>query len=176
MTATLFKNCAAIVTCDDNQTVHRNCDLLVTGNSIAKIQANIPSSTLPDNTTVIDAEGHFVYPGLINTHHHFFQCFVRNHAHLDWTKLSILEWLDRIYPLFSRLDEDCFYHSSLTAMGELIKHGCTTAFDHQYNYPRHAGKQLVDRQFDAADKLGMRFHAGRGGNSCLLYTSPSPRD
>lgn len=165
MTATLFRNCAAIITCDDNHTVHRNCDLLVTGNSIAKIQANIPSSTLPDNTTVIDAEGHFVYPGLINTHHHFFQCFVRNHAHLDWTKLSILEWLDRIYPLFSRLDEDCFYHSSLTAMGELIKHGCTTAFDHQYNYPRHAGKQLVDRQFDAADKLGMRFHAGRGGNS-----------
>ncbi len=165
MSATLFKACDAIVTCDDKNTVHRNADLLVNGPVIEKISPDIASTELPANTTIIDGSGHFVYPGLINTHHHFFQCFVRNHAHLDWTKLSVLEWLDRIYPLFSRLDEDCFYHSSLAAMGDLIKHGCTTAFDHQYNFPRHAGRHLVDRQFDAAEKLGMRFHAGRGGNT-----------
>ena len=165
MTATLFKSCEAIVSCDDNHTVHHNADLLVTDGVITKIAPNIAAAEISENTTVIDARGHFIYPGLINTHHHFFQCFVRNHAHLDWTKLSVLEWLDRIYPLFSRLDEECFYHSSLAAMGDLIKHGCTTAFDHQYNFPRHAGKHIVDRQFEAADKLGMRFHAGRGGNS-----------
>ncbi|MEK1861009.1 MAG: amidohydrolase, partial [Rhizobium leguminosarum] len=100
-----------------------------------------------------------------NTHHHFFQCFVRNRADLDWTKLSVIEWLDRIYPIFSQLNEECFYHSSVTAMAEMIKHGCTTAFDHQYNFPRHAGKRLIDRQFEAAELLGMRFHAGRGGNT-----------
>lgn len=165
MSATLFKGCDAIVTCDDKNTVHRNADLLVNGVAIEKISADIADTELPENTTIIDASGHFVYPGLINTHHHFFQCFVRNHAHLDWTRLSVLEWLDRIYPLFSRLDEACFYHSSLAAMGDLIKHGCTTAFDHQYNFPRHAGGHIVDRQFDAAQKLGMRFHAGRGGNT-----------
>lgn len=165
MTSTLFKHCEAIVTCDADNTVHRNADLLVDGQSIVKIAPSITATEFATGTQVIDATGHFIYPGLINTHHHFFQCFVRNHAHLDWTKLSVLEWLDRIYPLFSRLDEDCFYHSSLAAMGDLIKHGCTTAFDHQYNFPRHAGKHLVDRQFDAAALLGMRFHAGRGGNS-----------
>ncbi len=161
----LLKSCDAVVTCDDNNTVLRNTDLLIKGNTIARIEKHIDASALESDTTIIDATGHFVYPGLINTHHHFFQCFVRNHAHLDWTKLSVLEWLDRIYPLFSQLDEDCFYHSSVAAMGELIKHGCTTAFDHQYNFPRHAGKQLIDRQFEAADLLGMRFHAGRGGNT-----------
>jgi hydroxyatrazine ethylaminohydrolase len=165
MSSTLFKGCDAIVSCDASNRVHRHADLLVTGPSVVRIDADIPASDLPPDTTVIDATGHFIYPGLINTHHHFFQCFVRNHAHLDWTKLSVLEWLDKIYPLFSRLDEDCFYHSSIAAMGELIKHGCTTAFDHQYNFPRHAGKYLIDRQFDAADKLGMRFHAGRGCNT-----------
>jgi len=77
----------------------------------------------------------------------------------------VIEWLDLIYPIFSRLDEACFYHSSIAAMSELIKHGCTTAFDHQYNFPRHAGKQLIDRQFEAASLLGMRFHAGRGSNT-----------
>ena len=165
MAATLFKSCDAIVSCDADRTIYRNSDLLVVGNSISKISSEITTEELPDNTTVIDSRGHFVYPGLINTHHHFFQCFVRNHVHLDWTKLSVIEWLDLIYPIFSRLDEDCFYHSSIAAMGELIKHGCTTAFDHQYNFPRHAGKNIVDRQFDAATLLGMRFHAGRGGNT-----------
>ncbi len=165
MSSLLFKSCDAIVTCDDNQTIHRGADLLITGTTIDRIEPNIPEESLPNNTEVIDAKGHFIYPGLINTHHHFFQVFVRNHAHLDWTKYSVIEWLDRIYPLFSKLDEDCFYHSSLVAMSELIKHGCTTAFDHQYNFPRHAGKYLIDRQFDAAETLGMRFHAGRGGNT-----------
>jgi len=162
---TLFRSCEAVVSCDDNDSVHKNVDLLVSGNTIAKISACIADRDIPDHTEVIDASGYFIYPGLINTHHHFFQCFVRNHAHLDWTKYSVIEWLDRIYPLFAELDEACFYHSSLAAMGELIKHGCTTAFDHQYNFPRHAGKHIVDRQFDAAELLGMRFHAGRGGNT-----------
>ena len=165
MTCTLFKACDAIVSCDDNHTVHRSSDLLVDGTSIRKIAASIPAAELPADTEVIDASGCFIYPGLINTHHHFFQCFVRNHVHLDWTRLSVIEWLDRIYPLFSKLDEECFYHASVAAMGELIKHGCTTAFDHQYNFPRHAGKRLIDRQFDASELLGMRFHAGRGGNT-----------
>lgn len=167
MKHTLLKSCDAIVSCDGKGTVYKNADLLIAGNSVSRIADSgaIPASDLPEGTRVIDASGHFVYPGLINTHHHFFQCFVRNHAFLDWTKLSLIEWLDLIYPIFSRLDEECFYHASLAAMGELIKHGCTTAFDHQYNFPRHAGSRIVDRQFEAAELLGMRLHAGRGGNT-----------
>jgi hydroxyatrazine ethylaminohydrolase len=161
-TSTLFRNCAAIVTGDATGTIHRDADLLVTGKAIAGIGRGLPA---PEGAGVIDATGWFLYPGLVNTHHHFFQCFVRNNADLDWTKLSVIEWLDRIYPIFSKLDEECFYHSSVVAMGELIKSGCTTAFDHQYNFPRHAGKRIVDRQFEAAELLGMRFHAGRGGNT-----------
>jgi hydroxyatrazine ethylaminohydrolase len=126
---------------------------------------NLSAGPLPQGTQVIDASGWFVYPGLVNTHHHFFQCFVRNRADLDWTKLSVIEWLDRIYPIFSRLTEDQFYHASVVALADLVKHGCTTAFDHQYNFPRHAGSRIVDRQFEAADLFGIRMHAGRGGNT-----------
>lgn len=158
----LFQNCAAVVV-DHGQgpEVLRDVDLLTEGAAIKAIGPNLPA----DGATVRDASGWFVYPGLINTHHHFFQTFVRNRADLDWTKLSVLDWLDLIYPIFSRLTEDCFYHASLTAMAELIKHGCTTALDHQYCFPRHAGKRLIDRQFEAAELLGMRFHAARGGNT-----------
>lgn len=159
---TLFRRAEAIITCDDRRAVLRDADILVKGGRIAEIGAGIEA---PEGAETIDARGWFIYPGLINTHHHFFQALVRNNAALDWTKLSVLEWLDLIYPLFARLDEDCFYHSSLVSLAELIKSGCTTAFDHQYNFPRHAGKKLIDRQFEAAELLGMRFHAGRGTNT-----------
>ncbi|MFB2552863.1 amidohydrolase [Ensifer soli] len=166
MAGYFLKNCAAVIV-DDGPAlgVRRDVDLLTDGPAIVAIGEGLDATDLPEGVETRDATGWFVYPGLVNTHHHFFQCFVRNRADLDWTKLSVIEWLDRIYPIFSRLTEDCFYHASLTAMAEMIKHGCTTAFDHQYNFPRHAGKRLIDRQFEAADLLGMRFHAGRGGNT-----------
>ena len=164
MTGFLLKNCAAIIT-SATAPVLTGQDVLITGNAIAAIGPGLSAGVLPAGTEVIDATGWFVFPGLVNTHHHFFQCFVRNRADLDWTKLSLIQWLDGIYPIFSRLTEDAFYHASVVAMAELIKHGCTTAFDHQYCFPRHAGSRIVDRQFQAADLLGMRFHAGRGANT-----------
>ncbi|MCA0961280.1 amidohydrolase [Salipiger bermudensis] len=154
----LLKGCAAVVTGNE---VLRDVDLLTDGPAIKAIG---PGLSAP-GAEVIDAAGWFVFPGLVNTHHHFFQCFVRNRVALDWTKLSVIEWLDRIYPIFAQLTEESFYHSSLTAMAELAKHGCTTAFDHQYCFPRKAGKGIVDRQFEAAEKIGLRFHAGRGTNT-----------
>lgn len=166
MAGILLKSCAAVIANDGaGAYVLRDVDLLTNGPAIAAIGPNLDAGGLPAGTEVRDATGWFVYPGLVNTHHHFFQCFVRNRAELDWTKLSVIEWLDRIYPIFSRLTEDCFYHASVAAMAELIKHGCTTAFDHQYCFPRPAGKRLVDRQFEAANLFGLRFHAGRGGNT-----------
>ncbi|NIY99261.1 amidohydrolase [Salipiger sp. HF18] len=158
MSGYLLKGCAAVVT---GNGVLRDVDLLTEGPAIKAIGPSLEAK----GAEVIDAAGWFVYPGLVNTHHHFFQCFVRNRVDLDWTRLSVIEWLDRIYPIFAELTEDCFYHASVTALAELAKHGCTTAFDHQYCFPRKAGKGIVDRQFEAAEKIGLRFHAGRGTNT-----------
>ena len=160
----LLKSCAAIIR-SAYLPVLADQDILIEGPAIRAIGPNLSSGPLPAGTEVIDATGWFVYPGLVNTHHHFFQTFVRNRADLDWTKLSVIQWLDRIYPIFSRLTEEAFYHSSVVALAELVKHGCTTAFDHQYNFPRAAGSRIVDRQFEAADLFGVRFHAGRGSNT-----------
>lgn len=163
MTAVLLKGCEAIVTSASDPVLWGQ-DILCENGAISAIGPDL-SRTAPEGVEVIDGSGMFIYPGLVNTHHHFFQTFVRNRAELDWTRYSVIEWLDRIYPIFSRLSEDCFYHSSVVAMAELIKHGCTTAFDHQYCFPKHAGSRIIDRQFEAAELMGMRFHAGRGGNT-----------
>ncbi len=157
----LIQNADAIVTCNSEDQVIRNADILIDGNAIVAIGPNLPQ----DDAEIISARGRFIYPGLVNTHHHFFQTFVRNLEAVDFPNMSVIEWLDEIYRIFQLISEDAIYYSSLTALSDLLKHGCTTAFDHQYCYPRSAGKELVDRQMEAAAQLGIRYHAGRGCNT-----------
>ena len=157
----LIKNAGAIVTCDVEDNVYYGYDILIEGPKIVRIGKNIQVAV--DET--IDANGKFIYPGLVNTHHHFFQTFVRNLAAIDFPNMSVIEWLGVIYEIFKHIDADLVYYSSLVAMADLLKHGATTVFDHHYVFPRTADKHLIDRQMEAASQLGLRFHAGRGTNT-----------
>lgn len=157
----MIRNAKAIVTCDGEDRVYHDADLLVQGPKILKIGPNLTDEC--DET--IDATDKFVYPGLINTHHHFFQTFVRNLETIDYPNMTVPQWLDKIYRIFQRVDDEVIFYSSLTAMADLIKHGCTCAFDHQYCYTKATGKRPVDRQMEAAKMLGIRYHAGRGTNT-----------
>lgn len=157
----LIRNAKAIVTCDEKDTVYKDADILVEGPRIAKIGKDLQDPY----DELIDAEGMYIYPGLINTHHHFFQTFVRNLETIDYPNMTVPEWIAKIYQIFQEIDDDVIYYSSLTAMADLIKHGCTTAFDHQYCFTKKTGKRAVDRQMQAASQLGIRYHAGRGANT-----------
>ena len=161
MRTTLIRSARAVVTCDAQDHVFWDTDILIQGPKIVKI-----GKALPDPCDeVIDAAGMFVYPGLINTHHHFFQTFVRNLTTIDYPNMTVPEWLDKSYRIFQAINGDVIFYSSLTAMADLLKHGCTCAFDHQYCYTTATGKTPVDRQMEAAKLLGIRYHAGRGVNT-----------
>lgn len=157
----LIRNARAIVSCDSLDRVYYDSDVLIEGYQIKQIGKNLPS----DGCEVLDGSSFFIYPGLVNTHHHFFQTFVRNLITIDYPNLLVVDWLDLIYPIFAQIDSEVIYYSSLTAMADLLKHGCTTAFDHQYCYTGKTGKSAVDRQMEAAQLLGIRYHAGRGCNT-----------
>lgn len=161
MSKILIKNAKAIVTCNAKDEVFYDSDLLIDGVKISAIGKNLSA----EDAEVIDGTGKFVYPGMINTHHHFFQTFVRNLITIDYPHLTVMDWIDKIYRIFQKIDDQVIYYSSLTAMADLLKHGCTTAFDHQYCYTTATGKRPVDRQMEAAAQLGIRYHAGRGGNT-----------
>lgn len=163
MTRLLLKNADYIITCDDNDNVFENCDILVEDKQIKLIAKNIISDTQVDET--INCSGKAIFPGLVNTHHHFFQTFVRNRLSIDYPSMTVIEWLDKIYRVFCRMDEEMLYYSSLVAISDLLKHGCTTAFDHQYCHTRPNGKHMIDQSVKAAEMLGVRYVGGRGTNT-----------
>lgn len=129
--------------------------VLVRGNEIAAVG---PAGALPAAADeVIDLAGHVVIPGLVNTHHHFFQTLTR--ALPGAQDVELFGWLKRLYPVWTGITPEMIRVSNLTAMAELLASGCTTSSDHLYLYPN--GARLED-SIDAAQEIGMRFHACRG--------------
>ncbi|MBQ3108489.1 MAG: amidohydrolase family protein [Clostridia bacterium] len=155
MSKILIKNADAIITCDKDDRLLRNCDILVEDNRIAAIGENLSA----EGAEVINAKGRFVYPGLVNTHHHLLQAFSRNIPAIQNSEL--FDWLLYLYNVWCNVNPDYIYYSSMVAMGEFIKFGGTTLFDHHFAFPKSSKKEIIDRQFDAAEELGLRFHTGR---------------
>jgi cytosine/adenosine deaminase-related metal-dependent hydrolase len=148
----------------------RGSDILIDGGLIAKVGRGMPA---PRDARVIDCSRHVVVPGFVNTHHHFFQTLTRNLPAVQNAKL--FDWLVYLYEVWKNIDEEAIYTSSLLAMGELLKTGCTCSTDHLYLYPRGAG-DFVSRQFEAAEKLGMRFSPSRGSMSLSRKDGGLPPD
>lgn len=172
MAKTLLKNCFYIL-----KSVHedplRGYDLLVNGNRVEKIEKNI--SFIPaGEDRVIDCSTHVVVPGFVNTHHHFYQTLTRNLPAVQNAKL--FDWLVYLYEIWKFLDEDAVYYSSLLAMGELLKTGCTTSTDHHYVYPQNVSGDIMGLQFKAAEQLGMRFSPTRGSMSLSKKDGGLPPD
>ena len=155
MSSLLIKNLAAAVTCDGGDRVLERVDLYCEGGVIRALGPALPNAA----DEVIDGSHLWCYPGLVNTHHHLYQVFSRNLPQVQG--LELFDWLTALYEIWKGLDPEVIRLSTLTGCGELLKHGCTTVFDHHYVFPAGAG-DLTGVQFAAAEELGVRFHASRG--------------
>lgn len=109
--------------------------------------------------TVFEAGEHVVLPGLINTHHHFYQTLTRAlPAALD---RELFPWLQALYPVWARLTPEALDLAVTVAMSELLLSGCTTTTDHHYVFP--AGlEDAVDIEVAVARRLGVRVLLTRG--------------
>ena len=159
MTTTLIKNSHTLVTMDDQRREIRHGALLIRDNVIEQIGT---TSELPDTAdAVLDLKDkHIVLPGLVNTHHHFFQTLTR--VTPAGQNGDLFQWLSAHYPLWSNLTAEGMYYSSQLAAAELILSGCTTASDHHYLFPNDCN---LDAQIRAVTEIGLRFHASRGSMS-----------
>jgi len=149
----------------------RGYDMLVDGNKIASIAPKIDPAGAD---RVIDCSTHVVVPGLVNTHHHFYQTLTRNIPAVQNAKL--FDWLVYLYEVWKHIDEEAVYYSSLLAMAELLKTGCTLTTDHHYLYPNNFAGDLMGLQFEAAETLGMRFSPTRGSMSLSKKDGGLPPD
>ena len=154
MSALLLKNARYVVSCDDSDTLYERVNVYIKDGVIASIGPDYHQAQ-----QVIDASSMAVYPGLINTHHHLYQIFSRNLPEVQ--KMELFPWLVTLYEVWKGLDEEVAAYSALTGLGELLKTGCTTCFDHHYVFPQGAG-DLIAAQFRAASQVGIRFVASRG--------------
>jgi cytosine/adenosine deaminase-related metal-dependent hydrolase len=158
MTTLLVRNARLLVTMDDERREIADGGVFVRGGVIEAVGR---SDELPASADeVVDAADQVVIPGLVNTHHHFYQTLTRVvRAAQD---AELFTWLKSLYPIWARLTPEMAYVSTQTAMAELLLSGSTTTSDHLYLFPN--GTRLDDT-LEAARDIGMRFHAARGAMS-----------
>lgn len=158
MTTTLIHNADWIATFDDAEREIPNASLRLEDDRIVAVG---PADELDGPADiVIDARGHILLPGLVNTHHHFYQTLTRNLP--AGQNAELFDWLVTHYPIWARLDPESLFAASQVAAAELLLSGCTTAADHTYLWPNGA---RIDDQIAAVSELGLRFHASRGSMS-----------
>jgi 8-oxoguanine deaminase len=108
---------------------------------------------------VFDASNHVVLPGLINTHHHFYQTLTR--AFGPALDKALFDWLRTLYPVWGRMRPQDFRSAAELAMTELLLSGCTTLSDHHYVFPRGL-EDAIDIEMEVASALGVRVVLCRG--------------
>jgi 8-oxoguanine deaminase len=158
MSTLLIRRATCVATQDDQRREWRDASVLVRDHLIAAVG---PAEELPQTADeVIDARGHLVTPGLVNTHHHMVQSLTR--AIPGVQNAELFSWLRGLYPIWAGLTPEMVRVSTQVAMAELLLSGCTTSSDHLYIYPN--GIRLDD-SIEAAQRMGMRFVATRGSMS-----------
>lgn len=155
----LIRNARTIATCDDQDQVFIDTDMLIDGKKITRIGKNIAAEA----DRVIDARSMIVLPGFINTHHHLYQTLTRVVPQVQDAEL--FDWLVQLYEIWRGITPEAVHTGALVGLGELMLTGCTTAADHHYVYPRNFGADPLAEEIRAAQELGIRFHPTRGSMS-----------
>ena len=162
MTIRLIQHAELLLTMDSARRELRDGALVIEDNQIVWVgqSSALPPTFTTQATERINARGKLVMPGMVNTHHHFYQTLTR--AIPAAQDAVLFDWLKTLYPIWAELTPADVRISTQTALTELLLSGCTTSSDHHYLWPN--GSQLDD-QFAAAELVGVRFHGARGSMS-----------
>ena len=169
MSTLLVKNARVLATMDEGRREIPDGGIFATNGFIDQVG---PTSELPETADeVVDLSNHLVFPGLVNTHHHFYQTLTR--AVPAAQDAGLFDWLKTLYPIWARITPDDVFVSTQIALAELALSGCTTAADHLYIYPNGC---RLDDQVAAAATIGLRINASRGSMSLGESSGGLPPD
>ncbi|OGO25089.1 MAG: 8-oxoguanine deaminase [Chloroflexi bacterium RBG_16_52_11] len=158
MSTLLVRHASILVTMDDDRREIVDGGLFIRDGFIESVGASVELPGSADE--ILDLKDHLVLPGLINTHHHFYQTLTR--AVPAAQDANLFNWLKTLYPIWAGMTPEDIRISTQTALAELALSGCTTASDHLYIFPNEA---RLDDEIEAGREVGLRLHASRGSMS-----------
>src|SRR5947209_3658762 len=107
----------------------READIQIEGGTITDVAAG-PSR---EDAEILDARGHLIAPGLINTHCHSNENYFKG----CFDNLPLELWLLFSYPLLAapkQTPREIYVRTMLGCL-EMLKSGCTTVVDFLYEMP-----------------------------------------
>jgi 8-oxoguanine deaminase len=132
--------------------------LVIEGARVVELIGRGAAPSAPVDAT-FEAARHVVLPGLINTHHHFYQTLTR--AHPAGLNTPLVPWLVALEQVWARTTAADLHIAARMALAELLLSGCTTAADHHNLFPR-ALENAIDIEVEEARKIGLRMTVCRG--------------
>ena len=160
MATLLVKQIHTLVTMDDQRREIRDGALLVEDNVIRQVGRTQEMGEIAADQVLDLHNRYLVLPGLVNTHHHFYQTLTR--AVPAAQNCDLFNWLQTLYPIWANLTSEAIYASAQMAAAELMLSGCTTSSDHLYIFPNNC---TLDDEIRGVQAIGLRFHASRGSMS-----------
>jgi 5-methylthioadenosine/S-adenosylhomocysteine deaminase len=145
-----------IITQNSTRAIIQNGSISIKGSEIIDIGNKEDVDFKYSARKMIDARGKYIFPGLINTHTHLFQTFIKGLGE----GLSLYQWVDGIAaPSAFGMSEKQAYLSTILGGMEAIHCGTTTLLDFMYSMPhsrlhRQVGNGLRD--------IGLRGVLGLG--------------
>jgi 8-oxoguanine deaminase len=146
--------------------------IVIQGNKIIELVTSGAKPYSPIDQTV-DLKGRVITPGLINTHHHFYQTLTR--CLPSALNKPLFPWLISLYKVWQHLTPEMIEASSQLAAAELMLSGATTVADHHYVFTDKISN-AIDHQIRALQVLGCRMQITRGSMSLGASKGGLPPD
>jgi cytosine/adenosine deaminase-related metal-dependent hydrolase len=159
---TLIENIDTLYTCDRHDRVLKSAWIVAEDGMIAAVGDGPPP--MGDFEDRIDLSGSVAMPGLVNTHHHFFQTLTRALPRAQ--RGHLLDWLAGLYPVWGQMEPGDLAAAAAASIGELLLTGATTSADHFYLIPR-CDPAFITAEVEAARQAGIRLHLVRGSMTTL---------
>jgi len=166
----LFADFDVVATMDADERELRDGYVLVEGNRIVEVGADASGIEADE---IVRGDGKLLLPGLVNTHHHFYQTLFRNVPGASDAKL--FDWLVFLYERWKGIDEEAMRTASSIACAEMLLSGATTTSDHCYLFPRDGG-DILAANIEGAQRTGIRYHPCRGSMSLSKKDGGLPPD
>ncbi len=140
-----------LVTSNPKNSIIKDAAVYVSNGLIRGVGTKIEIHKEFSATKIVDGNNKILSPGLVNTHSHSVQTFLRGKA----DDFALLDWLKKVVlPGEARFTSEEVYNSSLLGFAEMIRTGTTTANDMLTTHDSDSG-------IKAAKEIGIRTRIGK---------------